>query len=60
MKPVDNSICFSDKEANALWNDGHKDTYALADLSSECHAIAKDRGWYDTPRGIPELLCLVH
>jgi NTP pyrophosphatase (non-canonical NTP hydrolase) len=27
---------------------------------SEVHALAKEKGWYDNQREIPELLCLIH
>ena len=26
----------------------------------ECHKIAKEKGWWETPRAIPEILCLIH
>ena len=29
-------------------------------LALEIHENAKAHGWWDTPRSIPELLCLVH
>lgn len=32
----------------------------LKEYSKECHEIAVSKGWWDTPREIPELLCLVH
>lgn len=27
---------------------------------NECHSIAKDKGWWEKDRDIPELLCLIH
>lgn len=32
----------------------------LNDLAREVHADAVARGWYDTPRGVPELIALMH
>jgi NTP pyrophosphatase (non-canonical NTP hydrolase) len=29
-------------------------------LQAEIHQVAKEHGWWDKTRGIPELLCLVH
>lgn len=29
-------------------------------LAKEIHENAKEKGWWDKPRDIPELLCLVH
>lgn len=29
-------------------------------LAEEIHENAKNHGWWDNPRSIPELLCLVH
>lgn len=33
---------------------------SLNDYAAECHRIAVSKGWWDKPREIPELLCLVH
>lgn len=33
---------------------------SLADLQHEAHSTAKDKGWWDSPRGIPECLALIH
>lgn len=32
----------------------------LNELARMVHATAKSKGWYDKPRPIPELLCLIH
>lgn len=32
----------------------------INDLCKESHEIAKEKGWHDTERNIPELLCLIH
>ena len=32
----------------------------LDGYARECHQIAKDHGWWDELRSIPELLCLIH
>ncbi|MEN6441366.1 MAG: MazG-like family protein, partial [Syntrophobacter sp.] len=32
----------------------------LKDLSVTAHYIAKEHGWWDVPKSVPELLCLVH
>lgn len=33
---------------------------SLEHYSKECHQIAKDHGWWENERSIPELLCLIH
>ena len=30
------------------------------DLVNLAHYTAKEKGWYDTERNVPELLCLIH
>ncbi len=32
----------------------------LADWQKEIHALAREKGWWDEERPIPELLCLIH
>lgn len=32
----------------------------IKNLIQECHTLAKDKGWWDNHRDIPELLCLIH
>lgn len=32
----------------------------IKDLVAEAHATARDKGWYESERSVPELLCLVH
>jgi len=32
----------------------------IKNFQDEVHQLAIAKGWYDTPRNIPELLCLVH
>lgn len=32
----------------------------INELCKEAHDIAKDKGWHNPERNIPELLCLVH
>lgn len=32
----------------------------IQELQKEAHSTAKDKGWWDTTRNIPELLCLIH
>lgn len=32
----------------------------LNEMQTEIHATAKEKGWWDRPREVPELLCLVH
>lgn len=32
----------------------------LNDIARESHAIAVEKGWYDTPRSFPELIALCH
>lgn len=33
---------------------------SISDWQKAVHDNAKVHGWYDTPRGIPEMLCLIH
>ena len=37
-----------------------KNNWDIPTLISECHAIAKDRGWWETPRNDGELIALMH
>lgn len=32
----------------------------ISDLQKEAHAIAKEKGWWDTPRSVGELIALCH
>lgn len=32
----------------------------LNDLARQCHETAVSKGWYDTPRNVPELIALCH
>ncbi len=32
----------------------------LAELAQECHQIAVEHGWWDTERGFPECVALIH
>lgn len=32
----------------------------LNELAKEIHALAVEKGWYDTERGFPELIALMH
>lgn len=32
----------------------------LNSYAKQAHRIAIEKGWYDQPRNIPELLCLIH
>ena len=34
--------------------------YSLRELQKEMHETAKLKGWHETEREIPELLCLIH
>ena len=29
-------------------------------IAEDCHKIAIEKGWWDKPRPVPELLCLIH
>ena len=33
---------------------------SLNQLANQCHDLARSKGWYDTKRELPELLCLIH
>jgi len=33
---------------------------SLTEIQRKCHDVAIDKGWYDVPRSVPELLCLIH
>lgn len=32
----------------------------LNDMARDCHDLALRKGWYDTERGLPELIALMH
>ncbi len=32
----------------------------LTSIQIKCHDLAIDKGWYEAPRSVPELLCLIH
>lgn len=33
---------------------------SINQIADECFQISKSKGWYDTKRNIPEMLCLIH
>ncbi len=33
---------------------------SLNELAQRCHAMSVEKGWYDKPREVPELLALLH
>lgn len=32
----------------------------IRELQKDIHELAVEKGWYDSPREVPELLCLIH
>lgn len=37
-----------------------KNNTSIGSLITQCHAIAKDRGWWESPRNDGELIALMH
>lgn len=37
-----------------------KPPISISELAKEVHANARNHGWWDTIRSVPEMLCLIH